>query len=124
MMVMEHKGSLADDGHTLGFWYSGHIIYGCCVLIANIVLFLKFNIHHWSGVLMFILMIMAYFLFFFVQSLFMIFPQIWLLFTQAFSQPLTWICILFSVLCASAFELAIRIDQKQDDIFQVRAKDQ
>jgi len=74
MMVMEDMGSSADDGHCLGFWYSGHIIYGCCVLIANIVLFLKFNIHHWTGLLTFFLMIAAYFLFFFVQSLFRVFP--------------------------------------------------
>ena len=74
MMVMEDKGTKADDGHQLGFWYSGHIIYVCCVLIANIVLFLKFHIHHWTGLFSFFLMITAVFLFFFIQSLFSVFP--------------------------------------------------
>ena len=85
MMVMGTLGVEADDGHELGLWLCGHVIYGCCVFVANIVLILKFNIHHAYSMIAFILMIAAYFLFFFLESLFLAFPQIYLLFVQTFS---------------------------------------
>jgi hypothetical protein len=108
MMVMSTLGVEADDGHELGLWLSGHVIYGCCVFVANIVLFLKFNIHHGYSMFVFFLMILAYFFFFFLESLFLAFPQIYLLFVQTFSQPLSWLCLAFSILLSSAFELAIK----------------
>jgi len=73
-MVLGTLGAATLDGHELGFWLSGHIVYGCCVFIANIVLALKFNIHHAHSHLMFFLMIAAYFLFFFLESLLIAFP--------------------------------------------------
>lgn len=49
------------DGLDLGFWVAGHIVYGVCVFISNLVLAHKFHIHHWQGTALFGLMIFAFF---------------------------------------------------------------
>jgi len=35
------------DGKDLGFWVAGHVVYGVCVFISNLVLAHKFHHHHW-----------------------------------------------------------------------------
>lgn len=41
-------------------------VYGICVIVANAVLFLKFTIHNQIGIILFTLMILAYFVFYFL----------------------------------------------------------
>ena len=47
------------NGEDLGFWFAGTLVYCGVVLVANLILFHKFHIHHWGGFVMFLLMIMA-----------------------------------------------------------------
>jgi hypothetical protein len=35
-----------SDGKDLGFWVAGHVLYGSCCFISNLVLAHKFHIHH------------------------------------------------------------------------------
>lgn len=62
-------------------------------------------------------MIIAYFLFFFLESEMVIFKEIYILFPQTFSLKISWWCIFFGILFGSSLELAIKFYQKQEDIF-------
>jgi hypothetical protein len=35
-----------SDGKDFGFWVAGHVLYGSCCFISNLVLAHKFHIHH------------------------------------------------------------------------------
>lgn len=65
----QYKAS-APDGKEIGFWVAGMAIYGVCIIVANVLLAAKFHIHNWVGVVFFAMMITAYFLFYWLMSLF------------------------------------------------------
>jgi hypothetical protein len=61
-------GQTSSSGQDLGLWFGGHVVYSVCVIVANIVIAIKFNIHNKLTVFPIALMIIALFFFFAVQS--------------------------------------------------------
>ena len=57
-----------SDGKDFGFWVAGHVLYGSCVFVSNLVLAHKFNIHHKQGAGLLGLMVFAYFFIMFLES--------------------------------------------------------
>ena len=84
----EYNSPKQEDGMDLGFWVAGHVVYGVCVFIANLVLIHKFHHHHWQGAALLGLM---YFAFFFILSVQSAWPSVTLfadvshIFTPIFS---------------------------------------
>jgi len=59
---------MSSIGQEHGFWVSGHIVYGTCVFIANVLLIIRTNNHTIPGTFFFSLMFAAYFVIFLFQS--------------------------------------------------------
>ena len=82
------------------------------MIVANIVVLMKSNIHNQYSLGIFALMFAAFFLAFAFESNFPMFKQIYLLFNQTFGQLVCWLIILFTILTSSAFELALHLNYK------------
>ena len=99
------------DGKTYGIWIGGHLVYGACIIIANISLMLRFNNYTRWGEAFVYLMILAYFTIFLFQSFLSGFPELYNLFVPTFSFGLVWIqIILVPALCLLFHAGAIHIN--------------
>ena len=99
---------MSSVGQELGFWVSGHIVYGSCVIVANVLLVLKSNTHTAPGSFFFFLMFAAYFVIFLFQAQLTVFPEIYGTFSQSFGSVLVWLTILGSVFTTCIPELAMK----------------
>ena len=93
------------DGKDVGFWVYGHFVYGACVTVANIVILHKFNNYTGWGEVTAIMMILDYFTFYFLENLFPMFPQIYLIFDTTYIQPSTWLSFLLVCGATSVIEM-------------------
>lgn len=93
------------DGKDIGLWINGHTVYGACILLANFRLFNYFN--NWSGwgEALIYLMILAYFTFMFLESLFFTFYELYYVFDTMFGQPIIWINLLMVPMIPITIEL-------------------
>ena len=96
-----------DNGKDVGFWVSGHVVYGTCIVVANIVMVHQFNNFTGWGEALAFGMCLNYFTCFFAQSFFNMFPQLFYIFNTTFQQISVWVAIVFCCLTVSAFELLI-----------------
>ena len=92
----------------MGFWFTGHVVYGGCVLIANFLILHKFHIHDGFNIVPIVMMIIAYFLFLWMMSVSGKFATLTHIFENMFSENLTWLTLLFVTAQVSVFELAYR----------------
>lgn len=92
---LEQYGTSQKDGKEVGFWIGGMAVYGACVFIANAVLFLKFTIHNQIGIILFSLMISAYFVFYFLFNYLK--GHIHHIFATSFSQLILWLTFLLTL---------------------------
>ena len=95
------------DGSDIGFWIYGHVVYGVCVIISNVVLVHRFNNYTGWAEALAAGMCLAFFFIYFVESLMEIFPQVYLIFVPTFNQPIIWAAILLAVIQASIGEFFI-----------------
>jgi hypothetical protein len=69
------ENTLREDGKaTSDVWASGGLVYAAVVIVANIRLISSFNNYTFWGELLCILSIIAYFLLFYIESFFSMFP--------------------------------------------------
>jgi hypothetical protein len=88
---MSQPQNTLADGTTYGIWICGHLVYGCCIIVANLTLLLKFNnFTRWGETLVY-LMILAYFSIFLLESFFFSFYELYNLFQTMFGFGLVWI---------------------------------
>lgn len=93
------------DGKDIGFWVVGHVVYGTCVMVANLVIMFKFNNYTGWGEVLSIASMVVYFTILFAENLFNMFPQVYLIFDSAYTQPMVWISTLLALIVAGVFEL-------------------
>lgn len=67
-IIITQQDAIERDGQVLGFFVAGHVVYGACVIIANLILFMRFHTHTQIGHITFFLSIAAYFVFFLAES--------------------------------------------------------
>ena len=93
---LEQYRTSQSDGKEIGFWIGGMAVYGICVIVANVVLFMKFTIHNKVGIILFSLMILAYFVFYFLINLL---PEghIQHIFGTSFSLLILWFTFLLTL---------------------------
>ena len=107
------------DGKDVGFWVYGHFVYGACVTVANIVILHKFNNYTGWGEVTAIMMILNYFTFYFLENLFPMFPQIYLIFDTTYIQPSTWLSFFLICMATSMFEMFLnRLAKLNEDPVQ------
>ena len=80
MQVMGTAGFTSPEGKENGMWLNGQVAFGLSVMMANVVIAMKFYVFHWLSVVSLILMFLAYFVAFVFESQFFFFIQIYLLF--------------------------------------------
>lgn len=100
-------GQYQTDGQDIGFYVLGHVVYGVCVIVANVVMLHKFNNYTGWGEVLVALMILSFFSTYFVESLMDMFPQVYLLFAPTFTQPMVWAAVTLSIIQTSIGEFLI-----------------
>lgn len=73
MQVLNAPGFTSPDGHDNGMWMCGNVSFGLSVMMANVVIFMKFYVYHWLSLLTVALMFLAYFVAFAFESNFFFF---------------------------------------------------
>jgi phospholipid-translocating ATPase len=90
--------SMRPDGHMLGLWPEGAIVYAGVVLIANHKLFLEFNYVSYHGPTLLIISVLLYFAFVAFESIPAInFESTLGIFDPIFTSPLTYFALFFVV---------------------------
>jgi len=98
-------GQALADGKDIGFWVVGHVVYGACVMTANLVIMFKFNNYTGWGEILCLASMLAFFTLYFLENLLSMFPQVYLIFDTTFIQPAVWASIALCLLSVSVFEL-------------------
>lgn len=88
-------GQNLTNGKDMGFWVVGHLVYGACVVVANITMIHQFNNFTGWGEALCMMMILSYFTIYFLQNLVPFFPQIYLIYDTTFIQPTVWASLIF-----------------------------
>ena len=86
---------IGHEGKDIGFWVSGHVVYGATIVVTNSLIIMKFNNFTGYGEICVGLMIAAYFLFLGLESLFTMFPQVYGIFGPTFGCKLVWLGLIF-----------------------------
>ena len=110
----ENNSARQSDGKDIGFWVAGHVLYGSCCFISNLVLAHKFHIHHKGGVGLIGLMTFAFFFCTLVESEWpsvTLFADIKGIFAPMFSSLIVWFTILLAVSQVSVLEIAWKFYQ-------------
>jgi len=97
-------GSLLD-GKDYGFWVVGHTVYGTCVMVANLVIMFKFNNYTGWGEVLCIGSMLMYYTIFFLENMFSMFPQVWMIFDTTYMQPMVWIACMATLAFVGALEI-------------------
>lgn len=98
---------MQDNGKNLGFWVSGHVAYGVCIIVANIVIFFRFNNYTGWGEWTCTGMCLAFFTILYIESLLPMFPQTYYIFDTMMEQPLIWFQIISCTMLASIVEMYV-----------------
>jgi len=101
-------GAPQSDGKDSGFWLAGHVVYGACCILANVILVHKFNIIDHIGTFTVALMIFAYFFFLGIQSVSGYFPEVSHIFATTFEIFIVWAGLLLAIGTSSAIEFGYR----------------
>lgn len=96
---------IQSDGKDLGLWVGGHVAYGICIIVANLVIQFRFNNNTGWGEWTCVGMVLAYFTLLYLESMLNWFPQTYYIFDTTMSQPMTWIQIFGCIFLACSFEI-------------------
>lgn len=89
----------------MDFWVIGHVAYGTCIIVANVMICFRFNNYTGWGEWTCTGMVLAFFTIFYIQSLLPFFPQIYYIYDTVMEQPLVWIQFICIAIIAAAFEM-------------------
>ena len=102
---LSESGQTLSDGKDIGFHAAGNIVYGACVLVANLMLFHHISTHSIWSTALFLLSNAAYFGVFYVESKFAHFHEVYGIFNACFEQKGVWAGLLFVLIFTSACEM-------------------
>jgi len=100
---------LQEDGKNLAFWVIGHTVYGTCIIVANIVIFFRFNNYTGWGEWTCTGMVLAFFLLLYVESMMPMFSQTYYIFDTMMEQSIVWVQMLSVSLLAILGEYAFKV---------------
>ena len=93
--LLDPQSEVFISGKNISFWASGHLVYGACVIVANLVILHKFNNYDGYGQVSVALMMIAYFLILFIESRMNIFPVVERIFVNMYGSLLIWVTLFF-----------------------------
>lgn len=99
---------IQSDGKDLGLWVGGHVAYGICIIVANLVIQFRFNNNTGWGEWTCVGMVLAYFTLLYLESMLNWFPQTYFIFDTTMSQGMTWIQIIGCSFLACSVEIVYR----------------
>ena len=97
-----------QGGKELGFWVAGHVVYGGCCLVCNVLILMRYNNFTVWGEFLVALMVIAYFLIFWLENKFKMFPQIYGLFQPTFTTFAIWLQLLLVTMITIIIEYGIK----------------
>ena len=100
--------NMMADGKGLGIWIPGHIVFGSCIIVCNLVLLMRFNNFTGWGESLVYLMILNYFTLMFLESLLgaLVIPDLYYIFDTMFTYNLVWVQLITSASFAVMLEFA------------------
>ena len=106
--LMVNANDMQPGGKNLGFWVTGHVVYGTCILVAN--LFILFRFHNYTGWSEWcsIGMSLNFFTMLYIESFFDKFEQTYHIYNPLVSQPIIWFQIIAILCLLSIFELGYK----------------
>ena len=106
-MQYDHSGFLSD-GKDIGFWISGHVVYGSCIIVANIVIVHQANTHTLFSIGSAVLGVLAFFVILGFENFFMdFFYFVYGIFGPMFTSIRVWARIIFICMSVSVLELVL-----------------
>lgn len=72
--VLVCNNDMQGNGKTIGFWIIGHVVYGSCIFVANLVILFRFNNFTGWGEWTVAGMILAFYTLLYIESLMSMFP--------------------------------------------------
>ena len=118
---IELPGQLTiGEGKGIGLWVVGHITYGACCLVANILILYRFNNFTGWGELLVALMCLCFFTAFWFENNFTMFKEVYGIFYETFSSPAIWLTLFLTCGIIAAIEYgkkawkALKLSQNDD----------
>lgn len=111
--------NMQSEGKGLGLWIPGHIVFGSCIIVCNLVMLLRFNNFTGWGETLVYLMILNYFTLMFIESLLgpAIIPELYYIFDVMFMYDLVWVQLIACATITLMLELAVsHYNRLNDDI--------
>lgn len=93
-------GTVTADGKDIGLWLAGTVVYGSCVVVVNLTLWMRAHAHHLFGLVLYSGSVASYFVIFYLLSIYAK-DDIRYLFWPTLSHELVWVALVFS--CCQAF---------------------
>ena len=106
--LTQQQTHIGADGQDIGFWVSGHVVYGACIFVANCLIIVRFNNFVGYGEGTVLLMISAFFIILCFESQFSAFAEVYGIFGRMFGSKLVWLCLIFISGQTVVFELLLR----------------
>ena len=106
---------MQEDGKNLGFWVIGHVVFGSCIIVANIVIFFRFNNYTGWGEWTCTGMVLAFFFLFYLESLMPMFSQTYYIYDTIWEQAIVWVQMLAVSFLALLFEFGLKAYKSRKD---------
>lgn len=103
---------VSSHGKTAGMWMAGHLVFGACVIVTNLVVLVRFNRFDWGAVGLVSLMILGFFVQFAFLSLFRTFAELYKTFADTITHPIIMLSLLLMVLVTLTLEMLYKFLQE------------
>lgn len=96
---MQHQ----RNGLDISFWQTGHLTYGACVSLCNLIIMFKHNNYTGWGEFFAIASALSFYIVLLVENYLNFFPQVYRMFPSTFNQPIVYLSFLLTMFSASVF---------------------
>lgn len=102
--IFYHKQHL-KDGKDFSLWQGGHLTYGTCVAVINMMIMFRFNNWTGGGEFLAIGSTVVYYIVLLVENYLSSFPQVYRMFPSTFNQPIVYLSFLLTMLTGAFVQI-------------------
>ena len=99
---------MQSDGKATGLWLAGHVVFGSCIFVVNVVILVRYNTFEKFGVFLVLLMCFAFYFFLGLQSISGKFPEISHVFEPMMTMWTVQLSFVFMVMVTAIIEIAVK----------------